>query len=509
MTSILDLGPPPPCPQPFNMAAHVLGRAAAQPDKIALAILSPARAERWSYGRLEAAVRGIGTGLLQRGLVPGDVVLLRLGNTVEFPLAYLGAIAAGLVPVPTSSQLTEREVAALLPDLAPKAVLHDPRVPCPADPGCPVIDTEALAAMHDLLPCAYAMGDPDRRAYIVYTSGTSGRPRGVEHAHRALWARGMMHAGWYGLGAEDRLLHAGAFNWTFTLGTGLMDPWTVGATALIPAEGVPIEALPLLLKRHDATLFAAAPGVYRKLLAHHDRLDLPKLRHGLAAGEKLSETLRARWNAATGTMVYEAFGMSECSTFISGAPGLPAVPGTLGRPQPGRRVAILGADGEPVPLGTEGTIAVARSDPGLMLGYLNAPEETAARLVGEWFLTGDQGALDAEGMITYLGRADDMMNAGGYRISPLEVEAALLTHPGIREVAVTDLEIKADVRVIAAFYTGPEDIPEATLTAFAAERLARYKQPRVYRRLDTLPTGANGKILRRALRQKETDHGQA
>ncbi|WP_375571010.1 class I adenylate-forming enzyme family protein [Seohaeicola saemankumensis] len=508
MLAIFDHGGPAPCPRPFNLAAHVLRHADDLPAKVALSVIAADGADDWTFARLAAAVRGTGAGLLAAGFHPGDILLMRLGNTVDFPLAYLGAIAVGLVPVPTSSQLTAPEVAKMVAQLAPAGILHDPRVACPDDTGLPVTDTAALAAMRDLPPADCAMGDPDRMAYIIYTSGTSGVPRAVMHAHRAIWARRMMHQGWYGLTAADRLLHAGAFNWTYTLGTGLMDPWSVGATALIPAEGVAIEALPQLLADHGATIFAAAPGVYRKILTHHAQMHLPALRHGLAAGEKLSDRVRQHWNDATGTPIFEAYGMSECSTFISGSPAHPATPGTLGRPQDGRRVAILGADG-PVGLGEEGTIAVARSDPGLMLGYLGAPEDTAARMQGDWFLTGDQGMMDADGQITYLGRADDMMNAGGYRVSPLEVEAALLAHPAIREVGVTDIEVKEDARIIAAFYVGdPAD--DAELKAFANERLARYKQPRVYIRLDALPSGANGKILRRALKPLyEARHGQA
>jgi len=508
MQAIFDQGDAAPCPRPFNMAAHVLAHAADLPDKVALAVISQDGADSWTYARLAAAVRGTATGLLAAGFKPGDILLMRLGNTVDFPLAYLGAIAVGLVPVPTSSQLTAPEVSKMVAQLSPAGILRDPRVACPDDTGLPVIDTGALIAMRDLPPADYAMGDCDCLAYIIYTSGTSGIPRAVMHAHRAIWARQMMHQGWYGLHPADRLLHAGAFNWTYTLGTGLMDPWSVGATALIPAERVAIEALPQLLAEHRATVFAAAPGVYRKILSHHDKMDLPMLRHGLAAGEKLSDRVRHHWNAATGTPIFEAYGMSECSTFISGSPAHPARQGTLGRPQEGRKVAILGPDG-PVALGEEGTIAIARSDPGLMLGYFAAEADTAARMQGDWFLTGDQGMMDAGGQITYLGRADDMMNAGGYRVSPMEVEAALLTHPAIREVGVTDIEVKQDARIIVAFYVGAQT-DEADLKAFAETCLARYKQPRVYVRLEALPSGANGKIMRRSLKPLyEARNGQA
>jgi acyl-coenzyme A synthetase/AMP-(fatty) acid ligase len=497
MLSVFDQGPPPPCPAPFNLAAHVLGRAAALPDKTALSVIGRDQTDNWTYAELHRAILGTATGLRNAGMSPGDIVVLRLGNTVDFPIAYLGAIAAGIVPVPTSAQLTEPECARIFEDLTPAAVLHDPSVQTASHPHH--IDVADLRAMRTLAPAAFDMGDPDRMAYIVYTSGTSGTPRAVAHAHRAIWARQMMMDGWYGLTPEDRLMHAGAFNWTYTLGTGLMDPWTIGATALIPEPGTEIDRLPHLLRRTKASIFAAAPGVYRKLLKQPKALSVPTLRHGLTAGEKLSTALEKSWQDATGTALYEAYGMSECSTFISSSPAHPARGAALGQPQPGRRVAVMGPDG-PVPQGAEGTIAVHKDDPGLMLGYLNAPDEMQARMQDDWFLTGDQGAMAVDGQISYLGRSDDMMNAGGYRVSPLEVEAALGTCPGIDQIGVTDIEVKTDTRIIAAFYTGPAELPAETLKAFAQTCLAGYKQPRTYIYLPELPTGANGKLLRRALK---------
>ncbi len=496
MLSIFDQGPPPPCPTPFNLTSHVLRHAKDNAYKTALSVLGSHGAEYWSYSALEAAILATGTGLLQAGLQPGDIVLMRLGNTVDFPIAYLGAIAVGLVPVPTSSQLTERETARMIDELAPAAILRDPTVPCAPHPR--QFDLVDLKAMRTLPPADYEFGDPDRLAYVVYTSGTSGRPRAVAHAHRAIWARQMMVDGWYGLRPSDRLCHAGAFNWTYTLGTGLMDPWAMGATALIPEPGTEIADLPALLRKHRATIFAAAPGVYRKMLDTQDRIDLPTLRHGLSAGEKLSRALHQRWVDVTGTELFEAYGMSECSTFISSSPAHPARGDALGQPQPGRRVAILGPDG-PVPQGEEGTIAVHRSDPGLMLTYLNASDEADARMQGDWFLTGDQGAMAIDGQITYLGRDDDMMNAGGYRVSPVEVENVLSHHPGITQAGATAVEVKPDTYVIAAFYTGPEKLDEADLRTYVSDKLARYKQPRAFVHLSALPTGGNGKLLRRAL----------
>jgi len=499
MLSLFDQGAPAPCPSPFNMAAHVLARAGELGTKIALSVVGGDHPESWTYGALEAAVRGTASGLLCEGLVPGDIVLMRLGNTADFPIAYLGAIAAGLVPVPTSTQLTEREITTMTAELAPKLILAAPGITLPDHPA-PVVPLDRLRAFRDLPPADYALGDPDRPAYIIFTSGTSGRPRAVVHAHRAIWARRMMWQGWYGLTEADRLLHAGAFNWTYTLGTGLMDPWSVGASALIPAAGTQPTDLPALLAQHQATIFGAAPGVYRQLL-RAPLPPLPDLRHGLSAGEKLPTEVARAWQAASGTPVYEAYGMSECSTFVSASPAEPAPLSTLGRPQPGRKIALLGETG-PVPLGEPGVIAVHRSDPGLMLGYLGQPEETAARYQGEWFLTGDMGRMGDDFTITYEGRADDMMNAGGYRVSPVEVEDALCGHPAITDAAACELKVKADTTVIGLFYVAHEDVAESELAAFAAGRLARYKCPRLFIRRESLPRGANNKLLRRVLRQE-------
>ncbi|MGJ8611115.1 MAG: class I adenylate-forming enzyme family protein [Octadecabacter sp.] len=493
-----------PVPTPFNMAAHVLGRAGIAPDKCALSVIGSPQPEDWSYIRLETAIRGAATGLLSMGLTPGDRVLLRLGNTPDFPIGFLACIAVGLIPVPTSSQLTAPEITAMARDIAPKAVVAGDGIALP-DHTAAVIDTATFKGFFGLPPADYVMGDPNRPAYIIFTSGTSGKPRGVVHAHRAIWARRMMHDGWYGLRADDRVLHAGAFNWTYTLGTGLMDPWTLGATALIPSAATPITTLPELLRQYNASIFAAAPGVYRQLLKSKIS-SIPSLRHGLSAGEKLPDTTRAAWTKATGTPIFEAYGMSECSTFISGCPTCPSATGTLGRPQPGRQIALLAPDGTHA---QTGQIGVHTSDTGLMLGYFNAPEDTADRIQNNYFLTGDIGRRLSCGDIAYEGRVDDMMNAGGYRVSPIEVETALARHPDIHETAAVEVRVKSDASVIAAFYTATDVIDDPQLHAHCATHLARYKCPRLFIHVDTLPRGANNKLLRRALRTDwETKHGQ-
>ncbi len=499
MLSIADTGPWPPCPAPFNLVSQVLAAAALRPERIALLLVSATRTERWSYGRLAAAVLGAGSGLLRSGVGPGDRVLLRLGNSAAFPVAFLAAVAVGALPAPVPAALTAPEIAALLPVVAPRLILTDPSLPLPADLPCPVRGSGDIAGWERLPPAEIATGDPGRPAYLAFTSGTSGPPRAVVHAHRAIWARGMMRAGWHGIGPEDRVLHAGALNWTYTFGTGLLDPWTQGATAMVLAEGTAAAALPLLLRRHEATILAAFPAIFRRILASHATLDLPKLRHALSAGERLPTALRARWEAATGRALHEALGMTECSTFVSGSPGRPAPAGTTGYAQPGRRIAVIGPDGAAVPRGTAGELAVSRRDPGLFLTCLGAEDEMDARCAGEWFRTGDAAVMAEDGAITHLGRLDELMNAGGVRVSPHEVEAALAACPGIAEIAVAEVPVRADVTVIGAFYTGPATLDPAALDAFAAERLARWKCPRFWHRLPELPRTPAGKTDRRAL----------
>lgn len=495
--------PLPPAPTPFNMAGYVLQHAGRLGDKTALEILSadPAQDSTWTYAQLERAVLGVATGLLEQGLTPGDRVLLRLGNTVDFPLGFLGAIAAGLVPIPSSSQLTKAEISRMAELVSPALIIADPGIALPDPASCPVITTETLHSFTDLPPASYHKGDPERPAYIIFTSGTSGKARAVLHAHRAIWARQMMWDGWYGITSHDRVMHAGAFNWTYTLGTGLMDPWSVGATAMIPAADSTPDELAQLLHREHITIFAAAPGVYRQMLKR-DLPPLPNLRHGLSAGEKLPDTTRTRWEDQTETPIHEAFGMSECSTFISGSPARPAPDGALGFAQAGRHLAVLDEDGTPAPLGVAGTLAIHRSDPGLMLKYLNAPDATSAKFQGDWFLTGDSASMTKDGGVTYEGRSDDIMNAGGYRVSPIEVEAVMALHPAISEAACIEVSMKADASVIGCFYI-PSDTPvtEDELSKHAHALLAHYKCPRIFRPVDSLPRSTNNKLTRARLRQ--------
>ncbi|MEM6422192.1 MAG: AMP-binding protein, partial [Pseudomonadota bacterium] len=294
-----------PCPARFNIAAHVFASAASTPDKPALVVLGDGDGgvlETWRFGDLDRKIRSLAAGLRDAGLVRGDSVALRLPNSAAFPLLFFATIAAGGVAVPIAASLTAAEAAVLLARIAPRFAACGDGLEAPLPAGATLIRPADLETLSDAPPGPIADTAADDPAFLIFTSGTSGQPRGVLHAQRSAWARRMMWTGWYGLGATDRVLHAGAFNWTYTLGAGLTDPWAAGATALVYAGPRDPLVWPRLAAQHEATLFAAVPGVYRQMLRSDDDLAtaFATLRHGLSAGEKMPGNVAEAWSARSG-----------------------------------------------------------------------------------------------------------------------------------------------------------------------------------------------------------------
>ena len=501
-------------PVPHNLAAYCLAEpAVAVPEKEALIVMACANAtepaEVWTYGALEDAVLRVAAALEDKGIQRGKRLLIRLDNTSTYAILFMGAIAAGAVAVPTSSQLTESEAKFLLEDSGASAVALAPHLALSniANGVLTLTEAEVQTMLRHARRGTYAPTLGNDPAYLLYTSGTTAKPKGVVHGHRVGLGRRPTYQSWYGISADDRMLHAGAFNWTYTLGTGLIDPWANQATSIIFTGEKTPDVWPKLIVKTGATLFATVPSLIRQILkyAPPGPIDLGALRHGLIAGEKPPVQLFADWTARTGTELYEALGMSEISTYISTAPGMTRKPGSAGKAQKGRRIAILPVEGgtDPLPPGEEGLLAVHRSDPGLMLGYWNRPEEDAQAFRGDWFIGGDLAVIDADGYVTHMGRANDIMKALGYRVSPQEVEAALSKHPSIAEVACTEIMVADGLSVIGAFVVPREGAPRdaGAILAYAAETLARYKCPREVIYIDALPRTANGKVKRRDLKK--------
>lgn len=496
-------------PEHFNIARYCLLAATTMPDKTALIIAgADGEAARWTYGELELMVRRLAGGLGRLNLPPGSRLMIRMDNGIAYVLTFFAAFAAGLVPLPSSAALTGEEAAFLLEDSTAAAIALADHLDLDHVPaGVRVLrrdEIERLAMTGDPAPYADTLAsDP---GFLIYTSGTVGRPKGVLHGHRTAWGRRPMYQGWYGIAADDVVLHAGAFNWTYTLGVGLIDPWANGATAVLYNGPADPTVWPRLIERFGVSLFATVPSLYRRILKYgqFDRAALATLRHGLTAGEALPAAVLEHWQAVTGTMLYEALGMSEISTYISSCPGMLVKPGSPGKPQAGRRIAILAAHEEApreLPAGEVGLLAVHRSDPGLMLGYWNRPEEEALVWRGEWFCGGDLAHLDEDGYVWFHGRHDDILNPMGYRLSPLEIESVLARHPMVQEVAVTELTVGPEVKILAAFVVANGKGDGAALLAWAADHLASYKLPRQVVFVDQLPHNRSGKLMRRKLPQ--------
>ncbi|MSQ42290.1 MAG: acyl-CoA synthetase [Dehalococcoidia bacterium] len=490
---------------PLNLARWCIERHALDPAAAARPALSFVDAAdgvtTWTYAEVWAHVQRIARGLRARGLATGERVLVRLPHSPEYAFAFMGATLAGLVPIPVSPMLTEGELRFLLQDTEAAAVIGGAAAEV-ADFRGVTIATEELARLDGTaaLPETHAE-DP---AYILYTSGTTDRPKGAAHAHRSVYGRAMMRA-WQDFRPTDVTFHPGTLNWMFTLGTGLMDPWAAGAHAVLASGPAEPARWPRLIRELGVTIFIAVPTVYRQMLKYATPEEIRgRLRHVLCAGEPLLPTLLEEWRTRVGTEMYEALGMTEMSTYISTGPGVPIRPGSAGRPQPGRRVAILPIEGdseEPLPPDETGLLAVHRSDPGLMLGYWRRPAEQAAVIRGEWFIGGDLCSMDADGYVWFRGRADDVIKSFGYRLSPLEIEKVIDTFPAIAEACVVPHRIDDQRTLVTACVVARDGttIDRDALARYVEARLAEYKRPHEYVVMESLPRTRNGKVLRREL----------
>ena len=515
-------------PESFNIGvactdAH-LGKPAAdniamivEDDKLGTSQITFAGlAERTS--RFGQVLRDISVGV-------GERVLVRLPNSLDYPTAFLGAMKRGAIAVPTSTLLTAEEVVYLAQDsgasvlVTDKAAwatlkdkLHDAanlRHVLLSGPGAvePVtgldvqdLDTALATIQQWEAPHPTKATDP---AYLVYTSGTTGYPKGVLHAHRAMIGRTPASTYWFDFAPEgDRIMHSGKFNWTYVLGSGLMDPLYLGKTVIVHEGKNDANTWPRLIKKHSATIFVGVPTIYRQIVQKSDltQADVPSLRHCMSAGEHLSDEVLTQWRERFGVDIYEAVGMSEFSYYLCQTKSLPIRPGSAGFPQPGHAIQLLDPETlKPVATGEEGMISVPDNDPGLFLEYWNLPEETAKLRHDGWFFTGDYARYDADGYIWFLGRKDDIIKSFGYRVSPYEIERVLKSHPAVADCASVGEEIEKDkVLVVAYAILHPGSTTTADeLLAFGREHLAAYKAPKTLYIAKDFPRTKNGKILRR------------
>ncbi len=465
----------------------------------------------------------------------GERVLIRLPNSLDYPIALLGAMKNGAIAVPTSTLLTPEEVAYLARDSGASVLVTDkaawerlstelndrsqlPNLKTIFLTGAGEIKPHANLQLIDLslrlahLPCVYEkpLSLADDPAYLVYTSGTTGYPKGVLHAHRALLGRKPASQYWFDFAREnqhrneipDRIMHSGKFNWTYVLGSGLMDPLYLGKTVIVHEGKNDADLWTRLIAKHQATVFVGVPTIYRQIIQKSSatQKDVPSLRHCMSAGEHLSDEVLQQWRERFGVDIYEAVGMSEFSYYLSQSIYRPIRAGSAGFPQPGHNIRLLNPDTlEEVTTGEEGMICVPESDPGLFLRYWNLEEETHKYKHDGYFFTGDYARYDDDGYIWFLGRKDDIIKSFGYRVSPYEIERVYKSHPAVADCAAVAEELEKD-KVLVVVYVILQPNVQATadeLFNFGKAHLAAYKAPKTVYLTHDFPRTKNGKILRK------------
>ncbi len=519
-------------PEYFNIGVACCDNGAVKhPDKIAMIVEDDDRGEqKLSYrdladksSRFAAALQFLSVGVKER-------VLLRLPNAIEYPIAFFGTQKAGCIAVPSSSLLTAKELAYLAKDSGAQVLvthvdmwseLSDEieaikTLRCVLLTGCEqlpenitttrcnVFAFDALLATQTPLPKAFNT-KADDPAYLVYTSGTTGFPKGVLHAHRALLGRVPAATHWFDFRDGDRIMHSGKFNWTYVLGTALMDPLYHGHTVIAHEGKNDAELWTRLIAKHGCTIFIGVPTIYRQILQKttRRRADVPTLRHCMCAGEHLSDDVLIAWQQRFEQPIYEAIGMSEFSYYISQPPGKPTRPGAAGLPQPGHDIHLIDEHFADVAQGEEGMIAIPLTDPGIFLQYWQLPEEDARLRQHGYFLTGDYAYRDDDGYFWFMGRKDDIIKSFGYRVSPHEVERVLKSNNDVADCVVLGHAIDASkTLIVACVIRKPgSDLSEAQLMQLAQSELAPYKTPKKIYFFDDFPRTKNGKVLRKQLVQ--------
>jgi acetyl-CoA synthetase len=460
----------------------------------------------------------------------GDRVLVRLPNSLAYPIAFLGTMKMGAIAVPTSTLLTAEEVAYLAKDSGASVLVTDAKAwqamsaqikqnlqetphlkhilvteadQLETDEALNVLSLKAsLMTIKEIQPAEKTLADDP--AYLVYTSGTTGYPKGVLHAHRAMLGRQPAAKYWfnYADNTQDRIMHSGKFNWTYVLGSGLMDPLYLGKTVIVHEGKNDAQKWLDLIQKHKATIFIGVPTIYRQILQKTttDKKDLPSIRHFMSAGEHLSDEVLHQWEQRFGLDIYEAVGMSEFSYYLSQSIYRPIRAGSAGFAQPGHAIKLLDPETlTEVPVGEEGMISIPLDDPGVFLRYWNLDEETAKYKHDGYFFTGDYAKYDEDGYIWFLGRKDDIIKSFGYRVSPYEIERVYKGHPDVADCAAIGEALEKD-KVLVACYAILK--PNASVTpndliAFGKEHLAAYKVPKVVYFANDFPRTKNGKILRK------------
>jgi long-chain acyl-CoA synthetase len=492
--------------------SSLLERAAAEhPDQPALRLDELVL----TYADLRDAAGRMGALLASIGIEPGDRVGLMLPNVPAFPIAFYGALAAGAVVVPMNPLLKSREVAYYLGDSGAKAVvawhaMAGEAAKGAADAGAQMIAAESPDLAGLIGGLTAVAGDPGRGddddAVILYTSGTTGRPKGAELTHAGLVSNAEVSARTlFDPGPGDVIMGCLPLFHVFGLTCGLNVAVTSAATLTLLPRFDPAKALDII-QRDQVTVFEGVPTMYAAML-HLPEADPAKtatLRLCASGGAALPVEILRGFEEKFGCVILEGYGLSETSPVASfNHPNQVRKPGSIGTPIEGVQMRLIDDNWNTVPAGEIGEIAIRGHN--VMKGYWNKPEATAEALKDGWFRTGDMARVDEDGYYYIVDRKKDLIIRGGYNVYPREIEEVLHEHPAVAEVAVIGIphpDLGEEVGAAVALKPGASATPEE-LRAFARDRVAAYKYPRQVWLVDALPKGPTGKILRREVRPPE------
>ncbi|RYG72626.1 fatty acid--CoA ligase family protein [Lentibacillus lipolyticus] len=485
--------------------------------------------EKTSYMELDGAVTKFASRLQQLGYKKGDHIAIAVGNSPFYVIGLYGALRLGVVAIPVNPQYTANELAYILKDGDVKGIitmdvllgkfesirsqLSSVKHYISCESGANI--SPAASPLYDKLYSFSEMveegslgfeppeTEDEETAIILYTSGTTGKPKGAMLTHKNIYSNAKDTADYLTIGGDDRVIAALPMFHVFCLTVALNAPLMNGGTVMIMPKFSPQEVF-RLAKEHDATIFAGVPTMYNYILQASEQNggDLSGIRLCISGGASMPVSLLKQFEAAFNVTVSEGYGLSEASPVTCFNPlDRPRKPGSIGTSIMNVENKVVDEFGEEVPPGEVGELIVR--GPNVMKGYYNLEEETAAALKDGWLYTGDMARMDDEGYFYIVDRKKDMILVGGYNVYPREVEEVLYDHPGVAEAAVIGTPHPETGEAVLAFVVVSDaELDEATLQDFCQAHLVSYKVPSTIEFMDELPKNTTGKLLRKKLREQ-------
>ncbi|GAC1405033.1 MAG: AMP-binding protein [Candidatus Velthaea sp.] len=513
-------------PADFNFARDVIDQLAHEDRRGLVFVDAAGNRTDYSFKQISEQSQKWAAALRAGGVSKGDRVIIVLPKTPQWLFAMIALLRLGAVAIPGAEQLRAKDLlfranhggaSAVIAPEANAAEIDTIRAQAPELERFFIVggERERWTAVEPLVaaaqPCTGEATHADDMSYIVYTSGTTKEPKGVVHNVAYTFAKRMQAQFWFDCKPGDLVWCTAGTGWAKSLWNVLLGPWSCGSCILLHEGGFVPEQRMDMIRDLGVSVLCQAPTEYRleaKLEALGTRWSLPALRHCVSAGEPLNPEVLALWKAAFGLTIFDGYGQTENSLLVANLRGMDVRPGSMGKPTPGHDIAVVDADGRVCEPGEVGDIGVRGKPPTLFAGYYKNAEETAASRRGEWYLTGDRAQVDDDGYFWFVGRADDVISSGAYRIGPFEVESALLEHPAVAESAVVGSPDADRGNIVKAFVVlrpghdaGPALIEE--LQDHCKRVTAPYKYPREIEFVAELPKTRSGKIRRVELRQAE------